>query len=53
MMTAHHPNSGWTPASRICQHELDHLNSVFLVDLLNPAKRDIPLRRLRKTVRAK
>ncbi len=35
--------------ARIFQHELDHLNGVLFVDRLSPAKRDILLRKLRKT----
>jgi len=39
--------------ARIFQHELDHLNGVLFVDRLSPAKRDILLRKLRKTARAR
>ena len=35
--------------ARILQHELDHLNGVLFVDRLSPAKRDILLRKLKKT----
>lgn len=35
--------------ARIFQHELDHLNGILFVDRLSPAKRDILLRKLRKT----
>jgi peptide deformylase len=37
--------------ARIFQHELDHLNGVLFVDRLSPAKRDILLRKLKKTFR--
>ena len=37
--------------ARIVQHELDHLNGVLFVDRLSPAKRDILLRKLKKTFR--
>ena len=37
--------------ARIFQHELDHLNGVLFVDRLSPAKRDILVRKLKKTVR--
>ena len=33
---------------RIFQHEMDHLNGLFFVDRLSPAKRDILLRKLKK-----
>lgn len=35
--------------ARILQHELDHLNGVLFVDRLSPARRDILLRKLKKT----
>ncbi|HSB69286.1 MAG TPA: peptide deformylase [Candidatus Methylomirabilis sp.] len=35
--------------ARVLQHELDHLNGILFVDRLSPAKRDILLRKLRKT----
>ncbi len=35
--------------ARILQHELDHLNGILFVDRLSPAKRDILLRKLKKT----
>jgi peptide deformylase len=35
--------------ARIPQHEIDHLNGVLFVDRLSPAKRDILLRKLKKT----
>ncbi len=35
--------------ARILQHEVDHLNGVLFVDRLSPAKRDILLRKLKKT----
>jgi peptide deformylase len=35
--------------ARIVQHELDHLNGILFVDRLSPAKRDILLRKLKKT----
>jgi peptide deformylase len=35
--------------ARIFQHEIDHLNGVLFVDRLSPAKRDILLRKLKKT----
>jgi peptide deformylase len=35
--------------ARILQHEIDHLNGVLFVDRLSPAKRDILLRKLKKT----
>jgi len=35
--------------ARIFQHEVDHLNGLVFVDRLSPAKRDILLRKLRKT----
>jgi peptide deformylase len=34
--------------ARIFQHEMDHLNGLFFVDRLSPAKRDILLRKLKK-----
>jgi peptide deformylase len=37
--------------ARILQHEIDHLNGVLFVDRLSPAKRDILLRKLKKTFR--
>jgi len=37
--------------ARIFQHEMDHLNGVLFVDRLSPAKRDILLRKLKKTFR--
>ena len=37
--------------ARIFQHELDHLNGVLFVDRLSPAKRDIMVRKLKKTLR--
>ena len=37
--------------ARIFQHELDHLNGVLFLDRLSPAKRDILLRKLKKTFR--
>jgi peptide deformylase len=37
--------------ARIFQHELDHLNGLFFVDRLSPAKRDILLRKLKKAFR--
>jgi peptide deformylase len=37
--------------ARIVQHELDHLDGVLFVDRLSPAKRDILLRKLKKTFR--
>ncbi len=37
--------------ARIFQHEVDHLNGVLFVDRLSPAKRDILLRKLKKTFR--
>ncbi len=39
--------------ARIFQHELDHLNGILFVDRLSPAKRDILLRKLRKSARAR
>ena len=39
--------------ARILQHEIDHLNGVLFVDRLSPAKRDILLRKLKKTFLAK
>lgn len=36
--------------ARIFQHEMDHLNGLFFVDRLSPAKRDILLRKLKKTL---
>jgi peptide deformylase len=35
--------------ARIFQHEMDHLNGLFFVDRLSPAKRDILARKLKKT----
>ncbi len=35
--------------ARIFQHEMDHLNGLFFVDRLSPAKRDILHRKLKKT----
>jgi len=35
--------------ARILQHELDHLNGILFVDRLSPARRDILLRKLKKT----
>jgi peptide deformylase len=35
--------------ARIFQHEMDHLNGLFFVDRLSPAKRDILVRKLKKT----
>ena len=35
--------------ARILQHEIDHLNGVLFVDRLGPARRDILLRKLKKT----
>jgi peptide deformylase len=35
--------------ARIFQHEMDHLNGLFFVDRLSPAKRDITVRKLKKT----
>ena len=35
--------------ARIFQHEMDHLNGLFFVDRLSPAKRDILSRKLKKT----
>ena len=35
--------------ARAFQHEIDHLNGVLFVDRLSPAKRDILLRKLKKT----
>jgi peptide deformylase len=35
--------------ARIFQHEMDHLNGILFVDRLSPAKRDILLRKLKKT----
>jgi peptide deformylase len=37
--------------ARIFQHELDHLNGLFFVDRLSPAKHDIILRKLKKAFR--
>ena len=34
--------------ARIFQHEMDHLNGLFFVDRLSPAKRDILTRKLKK-----
>jgi peptide deformylase len=34
--------------ARIFQHEMDHLNGLFFVDRLSPAKRDILIRKLKK-----
>jgi peptide deformylase len=34
--------------ARIFQHEMDHLNGLFFVDRLSPAKRDILHRKLKK-----
>ena len=34
--------------ARIFQHEMDHLNGLFFVDRLSPAKRDILVRKLKK-----
>ena len=34
--------------ARILQHEMDHLNGLFFVDRLSPAKRDILTRKLKK-----
>jgi peptide deformylase len=34
--------------ARIFQHEIDHLNGLFFVDRLSPAKRDILVRKLKK-----
>ncbi len=34
--------------ARIFQHEMDHLNGLFFVDRLSPAKRDILARKLKK-----
>ena len=34
--------------ARIFQHEMDHLNGLFFVDRLSPAKRDITVRKLKK-----
>jgi peptide deformylase len=34
--------------ARIFQHEMDHLNGLFFVDRLSPAKRDILFRKLKK-----
>jgi peptide deformylase len=34
--------------ARIFQHELDHLNGLFFLDRLSPAKRDILGRKLKK-----
>jgi peptide deformylase len=34
--------------ARIFQHEMDHLNGLFFVDRLSPAKRDILSRKLKK-----
>jgi peptide deformylase len=39
--------------ARIFQHEIDHLNGVLFVDRLSPAKRDILLRKLKKTFLSK
>ena len=36
--------------ARIFQHEMDHLNGLFFVDRLSPAKRDILVRKLKKTL---
>jgi peptide deformylase len=38
--------------SRILQHEIDHLDGVLFVDRINPIKRDILRRKLRKRVAA-
>jgi peptide deformylase len=35
--------------ARILQHETDHLNGLLFVDRLSPAKKDIVLRKLKKT----
>lgn len=35
--------------ARIFQHEMDHLNGLYFVDRLSPAKRDILHRKLKKT----
>jgi len=37
--------------ARIVQHELDHLNGLLFVDRLSPAKRDILVRKLKKSMR--
>ena len=37
--------------ARIFQHEMDHLDGLLLVDRLSPAKRDILVRKLKKTFR--
>ncbi len=37
--------------ARIFQHEMDHLNGLFFVDRLSPAKRDILTRKLKKAFR--
>ncbi|MBP1775881.1 MAG: formylmethionine deformylase [candidate division NC10 bacterium] len=34
--------------ARIFQHEMDHLDGLFFVDRLSPAKRDILVRKLKK-----
>ena len=34
--------------ARIFQHEMDHLNGLFFVDRLSPAKRDMLVRKLKK-----
>ena len=39
--------------ARILQHEIDHLNGVLFVDRLSPAKRDMLLRKLKKTFLSK
>ena len=39
--------------AHILQHEIDHLNGVLFVDRLSPAKRDILLRKLKKTFLSK
>jgi peptide deformylase len=39
--------------ARIFQHEIDHLNGVLFVDRLSPARRDILLRKLKKTFLSK
>ena len=37
--------------ARIFQHELDHLNGLLFVDRLSPAKRDMLVRKLKKSMR--
>jgi len=40
---------GWDLLARIFQHEMDHLEGLFFVDRLSPAKRDMLTRKLKKT----